>query len=249
MRSTLSLHRKRWTLRLQDQIPRYFRRNVIVIYPWKVAYVRVPKVANSALKSAIAAGLKLPQVPGLRPTNDRYWRCADPKRVNLISLFQFEYDPRFRDYWSFAVVREPVERIVSCYKNKILRNGRLSPAFQRRGFSDSMSLEAFVRRACVLSDVSTDIHLASQASILGQGGRSSLDLVLSLDELNHRFPELVAEVWKRSGVHLGTLGLSNSTAKVKDRLVLTPELRCLIRRRYEADYRLFFPNDLAGAAP
>ncbi|KPP84155.1 MAG: Sulfotransferase family [Rhodobacteraceae bacterium HLUCCA08] len=86
----------------------------------KVAYVPIPKVACSALKLALHEmehGVPFARDP------DR------PRRKTLHQLYpSARFDPaearRLDGYFSFVVVRDPVERILSAYANK-LRQGEI----------------------------------------------------------------------------------------------------------------------------
>lgn len=224
---------------LQRCLPHALRPHVIAILPWKVAYLRVPKVANTSVKHALAKGLALPRLPGLSVTNDAYWRKVRPEEVKLIPLTQLRFDPRFADFWSFCVVRHPVDRLVSCYRNKIVRNSSLSGPFARLGFDQNMSFEEFAHRACDISDLQADVHFVSQAALVSWSGKPMGDLVLPLVGLNARWSEVQQEIKRRTGVVLPGLSVKNSTKKVKQDIELTPELVALIEKRYACDLELF----------
>lgn len=227
---------------LQRHLPHALRPHVIVVRPWKVAYLRVPKVANTSVKLALAKGLKLPNLPELSRTNDAYWRKVRPEDVQLIPLARLRLDPTYSDFWSFAVVRHPVERLVSCYRNKIVRNDSLSASFVRLGFDQEMSFEEFARRVCEISDAQADVHFVSQSALLSLGGKLVGDLVIPMNDLNARWSEVQEEIKRRSGVQLPRLSEKNSSKKVKEKVELTPEVVALIDRRYARDFELLsFP--------
>lgn len=244
---TVWAHLKRCWPALQRQLPHALRPHVIVILPWKVAYLRIPKVANTSVKHALAKGLALPKLSGLSPTNDAFWRKVRPEEVRMISLMQLRFDPRFADFWSFGVVRHPVDRLVSCYRNKIVRNSSLSGPFARLGFDQKMSFEEFAHRVCEISDTRADVHFVSQSALVSLGGKPMCDLVLPLGELNVRWSEVQQEIKRRTGVDLPGLSVKNSTKKVKQNVELTPEIVALIEKRYARDFELFnFPPRLSG---
>jgi len=215
--------------------------HVIVIEPWRVAYFRIPKAANTSIKTALVGSLGLPTIPGLGPTRDKYWRIVAPRKVDIIRPRTFATTARYANYWSFSVVREPAARLVSCYKNKIKRNKRLSPSLLKLGFDRKMSMDDFVHHACALGDEVTDVHLQSQASILVHAGRLLPKLIVRVEELDGQWPHVQERVRAHAGVELARLKHANRTDGVRRQSPLGPELLELVRARYSEDYRLFYP--------
>lgn len=214
--------------------------HVILVKPWRVAYFRIPKAANTSVKTALAKSLALPTIPGLARTRDMYWRTVSPDAVDLVSKGDFVRAAAAESYWSFAVVREPMARVLSCYRNKIIRNTALSPPMIERGFRRDMSLEEFVRHACELPDEETDVHLQSQTSMLVHRGQVLPQLIVRMEELEAGWSAVRRQVLSHSGATLVKLRHSNRTDRVVDVPALGDELSRLIHHRYRDDYERFY---------
>lgn len=90
-------------------------------------------------------------------------KAADALRLKSVKLAK-DY-PR---YYCFTVVRNPVERLLSCYKNKFLdaewrRNGKFHFSQYLGGiFSPYDSFDAFLDKVCDIPDELADRHFISQ---------------------------------------------------------------------------------------
>lgn len=213
--------------------------HVLVIPAWKVAYFRVPKAANSAIKRVIAQELGLEVDGRIGSTKDEFWRRQKNDTARLIAPREFASNEEYRDYYSFSVVRDPLQRLLSCYRNKIVRNSRLDGSFRRRGFSKQMSLESFVQWACLLPDLITDIHLLSQSQMLCYRGAVLPRTVLQIENLEDGWPLVSREIEHHCGVTLVDLPIVNAT-KRQTNLLLDASLQELVRRRYAKDYTLLY---------
>jgi dermatan 4-sulfotransferase 1 len=218
------------------------QQHVILVHPWRLAFFRVPKAANTSIKEALATALKLPRIERVRVSQDRYWRIVAPEKVEMITPRQFSVGYHCAGYWPFAVVREPVARVVSCYKSKIVKPRRLPPAFAKRGFHQDMTVDAFVRRVYELSDSKADDHLRSQSSVLTWKGSVLPELVVPMEDLSVRWPEVCERVKRLAGVELSKLARRNSTGNMSIKVSPSSASIELIRQRYAEDYRLFYPE-------
>ncbi len=217
-------------------------KDILVIHPWKVAYVRVPKAANSSIKESLADALGLPQVKGLPRTKDQFWQEIDQESVQLISTKRYATQRRYRRYFCFSVTREPISRVISCYKNKIVRNASLQESMIRDGFKLGMTFPEFVETLAKTTDMRVNVHLRSQHTMLCYEGKVLPDLIVPMHELASGWNKIREEVQKAAGVELPQLDVHNSTAELKDTIEVDARLEALIRERYAEDYRLLFPN-------
>lgn len=214
--------------------------DILVIRSWRVAYARVPKAANSSVKLALARGLGLPRKGPHKTARDAYWREIDPANIKFVSCKDFATSGEYKDYFCFGVVRDPVARLVSCYKNKIVRNGRMSRSLRRNGFRLGMGFDDFVRLVAKTPDDKCDIHIRSQSSMLCHEGQVLPDVVVDINALKASWTKIATPIKERTGVSLVLPPTKNSTADVKVEIELTPELEGLIRVRYVRDYELIF---------
>jgi len=102
----------------------------IVLDDLKLAYCKTPKVGGTSIAQAMTRCLKLsgPVHRALRPFE--------------ISMFDFWKRKIHKTHFTFIFVRNPFDRLVSCYQQKILnRNGFGFPSW----FNREMSFDDFVK--------------------------------------------------------------------------------------------------------
>jgi hypothetical protein len=152
------------------------RFSCIVSNARRFVYVATPKVASSSIKWALLPLLQeadltpeeiaaQPQFPHIH----RYLRRVD---VHL-ARDQFERRRRrgaYADYFCFSFVRNPWDRLVSCYLSKVAGPGphpvRMRLGGRTGAFARGMPFAEFVRIVCDTPDERSNVHLASQTSIL-----------------------------------------------------------------------------------
>ena len=215
-------------------------RGIIVVKSWKVAYARVPKAANTAIKVALSQAMGFAKASPAEVTRHAYWRSVDPKNIFVVSPREFA-SARYNDYFCFGVVRHPFDRVVSCYKNKILRNTHLRKGFRQDGFTDKMTLDAFITAVSRTRDRTCNVHIRSQTAMLTHRGRLLPRIVIKLEELEPGWHKIVTEVRQHCGVELPRLGTMNATASVSQDVRLSQEHERLLQARYAKDFENFYP--------
>ena len=77
-----------------------------------------PKVANSSIKATLCKLLNQQPNGGIKTTADRFWRENTHGETQLVTPQQAR---RLRSsHFSFSFVRNPFDRLVAAYNNKIL---------------------------------------------------------------------------------------------------------------------------------
>ena len=100
-------------------------------------YGRVPKVANTSIKAVLCR--LLPQKPnrGIKTTSDRFWRDYTHQQTELLSPGQAR---KLRStHFSFSFVRNPFDRLVAAYNNKVIEIEAPPLPMQRMGISHGMA--------------------------------------------------------------------------------------------------------------
>ncbi|MEQ8554259.1 MAG: sulfotransferase family 2 domain-containing protein [Cyclobacteriaceae bacterium] len=195
-----------------------------------VVYVVNAKVACSSLKTAILE--KAPSV------DDNY----SIHRIKGQS-YRGKLNPTHQEYFKFSFVRNPVERLYSCYKSKfqndIVKYSRKTPYFDNYlyGYLKNVkSFEEFVDKVIRISDKYADRHFKSQTSQLVESKNFELDFVGKIETIDQDL-----NVLKDYGIidlpHFNSSGVEKSN----DFGVV---LRNKIIKRYYKDFLNWYPEFL-----
>ncbi len=195
-------------------------------------YVPIAKVANRSIKAAIAEriGLTYRNHP-----NEAAWRYIPLPAVAKRS-----------DCFRFSIVRNPLDRLLSCYTQKIVVYRNTPNArweFWRYGnrFHGDMQFDEFVSVVAKIPDALSDIHFRSQHTFVCHRGRLVLDSLGHFETLHDDWREL------RERFDLPALPHQNKSPHRDFRDVYTPELARLAAARYEKDVRLFGYEEAVSA--
>ena len=213
---------------------------VILLSPYDAVYIEVPKVACTSLKMAFAALLDI----------DLAASDGDPHQA----AFPFtapSVDPHgrlFPGLFAFAFVRNPWDRLVSCYRDKIageveafthfaIRPGVADCLAPFEAFSANMSFEAFVDAVASIPDTNADAHFRSQYTFLtNEAGEVAVDFVGRFEHLSRDFERV------KRHAHLPNLMLSRYQAasrQVNYADYYTPRTREVVAERFKTDVWLF----------
>ena len=208
------------------------RSKYIVSDEYRFVYFVVQKVACTSIKTALAPlfDLDTSRAEALR-------RDANPRfiihRIFRDSGYQIGRDEllasaRYDDYFKFAFVRNPWDRLVSCYSDKIAgarKSGNV-------GFSTfpeirkGMPFDEFVRAIRAIPDTEANSHFRSQyVSLLDPDIRLMPDFVGHFEDLQKDFAHVGREI-----------GAPNI------------ELPHILRSEREPDYREFYDGNTADLA-
>lgn len=213
---------------------------VISLAPWNAAWIEVPKVACSSLKAAFAGLLDI----------DLASFGGDPHQAPMPALEL----PAVIDgalvpgVFAFAFVRNPWDRLVSCYRDKIggevddfthftQRPGVADCLARFPAFTAGMSFAAFIEAVTGIDDQEADPHFRSQHTfVTDASGQIAIDYV-------GRFETLAADVevvCRRTGIPRPVLPqLQRAAQRVDYRDYYTPRSRQLVAQRFAADLELF----------
>jgi hypothetical protein len=129
--------------------------------PWvyfreiNIAFAFMPKVANTSMKVAFAKMLGIPY------SEDGKGIHSEPRLVG--TRWEAVKDINCP---KIAFTRYPIDRLISCYRDKIVDKKCKNP-YYRRNFSPDVSFQEFVEFVCNTPDEESDHHFASQTYLLG----------------------------------------------------------------------------------
>jgi hypothetical protein len=174
----------------------------IVSDEYKFVYLVVQKVACSSVKTALVSLFDLDTGPYETVRRDgsrglRVHKLFDDSGYQ-ISKQQFtrELESKYRDYFKFAFVRNPWDRLVSCYSQKLLdvrkdsmgQRSNLSPSMVGIELYNGMPFNEFVQAVHVIPDEEANIHFRSQrAAVCDKDGGIMADFVGHFETLGEDF--------------------------------------------------------------
>jgi len=203
----------------------------IVVPELQLCFVPTPKVANRSIKAALAAAVW----PGYR---------GDPHRAG------WQYRPvaalHKTGFFRFGFVRNPLDRLYSCYAQKIVFYGRMRGMpveLWRYGnvFHPDMTFADFVEAVVNIPDRIADRHFRSQHTFLCYKGEPVVDFIGRFERLEQDWSAI------RDRFGLPPLGHHNRSPHPHFSRAYTPELARAVARRYARDIELFgYGDDPAG---
>lgn len=221
----------------------YIPREYYVFDDRRLVYMPIYKVASTSIKTAL-----------IRPEQAirSYPQQMD---VHAEGSFghHFLFGYRRRRYFKFAFVRNPFERLVSCYEDRVRReiyepigrqyfdtsyNSILIKRLFGSTFSTKMSFADFVRLVARIPDVISDGHFKSQYGWTHRFGRRIPDYVGKLENLDQDWEPIA----RRFGLPFLERTNSSDRHELADYFA-SPDIVELAARRYLRDIREFGYED------
>lgn len=224
---------------------------VIVSHEHRFAYFVVPKVACTSIKSAL--------LPAFGFDDTGYWFQArqpwQELRVhklyvdNGVELYRRDLAEAWRDrlrlYFTFAFVRNPWDRLVSCWyqklSNPLIEKVELKqPGDAALRFRPRMGFEEFAEAVTRIPDREADPHFRSQHTQVSAPWDGSLTLpsfVGRFERLADDFAEVAATLGFDERLELPHKLRVERRTTYRDHY--TPQLRDLVAERYAEDVARF----------
>jgi hypothetical protein len=222
---------------------------IIALHDYRAIYFPIPKVANSSLK-AVCSDLLGNTVdkkflrPGWKPSafrNKDSIRDLQKKGI-IIGRYDLKY---YSDYWKFAFVRNPWDRLVSCYKQKIREPGYTGKAFKdgvahsllkHKVFRGGMSFSDFVGEVAKISDKRADKHFRSQHTFITDKSKSFIvDYIGRMEDIEEGF----RFVCRKIGAPEVELPHLLKTDRKPYQEYYDDELKSTVHMRYATDIEMF----------
>ena len=139
-------------------------RHFILFRDIPLMYGRVPKVANSSIKASLCKLLDQRPDGGIKTTADRFWRETTHGETELITPLQAR---KLRStHFSFSFVRNPFDRLVAAYNNKILEIADVPLPMKGMGLRHGMAFDDFIHGVCGADPEIMDNHVRPQSDML-----------------------------------------------------------------------------------
>lgn len=139
----------------------------------KIAYLEIPKCACTSAKNLIAYFDNPDFVGTLEPFS------VHTQADKIFKIIRAKNDPSLNSYFKFTFVRDPVDRFISFYRDKILtsKDEYTWRFLSGHGFHVGMSMEETLSAMSGLNAENHDPHFAPQTTFLLDGNRLSVDFI------------------------------------------------------------------------
>lgn len=127
----------------------------IINHKYKYIYFMIPKNACSTIRHCL-----LKQIENNDNLGYNLKQLKKMKKINYHNLI------RFKDYFWFAFLRNPFDRVIACYKDKVL--GEPGDEVYKSLYNPTQTFEDFVNFVSVTPDEVIDWHLKSQDFYIGK---------------------------------------------------------------------------------
>ena len=221
-----------------------FRSKYIVSDEHRFVYFVVQKVACTSIKTALTPlfGIDTAKADALqREERPRFiiHRIFGDSGYQ-ISKAELLTSPQYDNYFKFAFVRNPWDRLVSCYSDKIVGEKHKSGNIGLVAFPDiykGMPFDDFVQATHAIPDKEANSHFRSQyVSLCGPDGRVMVDFIGRFENLHEDFAYVSREI----GVpEIQLPHILRSERGPDYRAFYDEDTEVLVGERYEKDVELF----------
>lgn len=153
---------------------------------------------------------------------------------NLIYSPEGAYIPSlYKDYFKFAFVREPLDRFISAWKDKVLERNYFK--FSEAEHTKMKDLDYFISWVETLDIATCDEHIREQSSMIDT---EQVDFIGKFENFN----EDLSKVLVKLNIPVDEVYHQNRTKKKS--VTLTPEQTKKLNEIYKNDFKNFYPDKL-----
>ena len=195
----------------------------IILDQKEVVFASVAKAACSSIKTSIYG--KPPEGTLIHQYTSHLSHRRIPKKK--------------ASYFVFTIVRDPYERLASCYRAKFNHKDESKFMFSNYLFGylkNDDSFEEFVRKISKIPDMMCDRHFKAQNKMVFAYG-TKVDFIGKFENLQSDFEKI------RERFGFEELPILNKSSGRSAADLFSDETRALASKRYEKDFELFgYPN-------
>ena len=161
----------------------------------RLLYGRVPKAANSSIKAAMCRLLPEGPPKKTKTSADSFWQhqtqnhteLITPEKARILSI----------NHFSFGFVRNPFDRLVAAYNNKVIEIDEPPLPMQNMGITHGMPFENFLDVLIDTPFKQFDVHVLPQSQILCIGNKIVPKFVGRIEQIDAHWSELRATLARR----------------------------------------------------
>lgn len=185
---------------------------VLAFDEYKVAYLPMPKAANTSIRTALLPYLSVEDQGHSKDIHNRTRSLLEPsssffKRANS-------------DWYVFTVVRDPSSRAKSAWRNKLIERDPIFVPLQRMGIKERIEFEPFLRKCSAWPQWALNDHFMPQTMLLDRASKSGLLNVFHFENLSDDWLVIKSELAKRGMTEVADLKKLNTTAKAADQFTV-----------------------------
>lgn len=218
-------------------IDRRFDRTFFISKKKEIAYLNIAKSGCTSIKTSLT---QLRDKTSLAQLHDAtlaepHEKVHEPLYYYLYFLDVVKEDCNFlKDCFKFTFVRNPIQRAISFYKNKILAFDQdVTPYYESIGLKQNMPFEKFVAKLVTVDHSRLDQHLADQYIKVIDRRRIVVDFIGKIEEMDAHwqiFNDYIDEDLPMKRMNRTTIDSS---------ITLSEEMITLLKKYFEIDTVLF----------
>jgi hypothetical protein len=199
---------------------------IIVSHEYKFIYFPIPKSGCSSVKKMLSEIMGIPGDSNAKEHGAWYYHYR-----KFPFVLKGQISKEFVEYFKFSFVRNPYDRLVSCYVQWV-KNG-LNPSLDPYGvFYSGMPFKEFVKEVCKIPDSIAEGHFRSQYSyLIDRKGRFLPDFVGKIENFENDF----LFVSNRANLPSVEIAHSNKTNHENYRRFYDEETVLWVKERYKND--------------
>jgi len=213
--------------------------NHILLENEKLIFTVIPKNANTTLKYILLNHIN-PNILSLVDSKDTdKFHSFTLKHFNFVD-HEFCYNNS--DHLRISIVRNPFDRLISGWRDKI-RTLDLTNFNRRRryGFSQACTFKQFIDQIYRTDERNIDRHFIPQYRFITYNDQLFSDRILKFEDLSNQWNELTNEIKEKYDIKLDDMNINlNYTKKQRHyRDYYDDKLRKLVEEKFEKDLNEF----------
>lgn len=206
------------------------RWNIFATPEWRVVWILPPKTASTAVRKALAGALNIPATD--------FHQIAQFKGLTSQDAHRLKHE---EGYLCVGVVRHPLERLVSCWYEKVVCEPFYSEFTVYDEFWPTMSFAEFATAVAGIPDEDAEPHFRSLSYSLEVQGQVVADVLLEQSRMEPDWAALRERIAIRlaDGQALPDLTRINVTDSASKIPPPGPEVVAIVEQRYRSDYLNF----------
>lgn len=180
----------------------------------------IPKNACSSVRQIIRK-----QIEGKDDIEYDLKKLKKLPKINYINIH------RFQDYFWFAFLRNPFDRVISAYNDKVL--GKQGDEIYKALYNPGMSFTDFITYISITSDEYIDWHLKSQNYYIGRYLKN-----MNYIGMVENFKKNIEEIKKKINNNYTVDHLRKTAPFDRVKYFQNPKLKKIIKTRYKRDFEL-----------